>query len=133
MVRPFTPAFVALAALVAATVPAHADLQICSRMSYVVEATFALEDKGTATTRGWYRVDPGQCRTVLQGAFTAETLYIHARALPVYGGSPLPQQMANSGSCGSPWFQNQRRHTPTLLMHWQVRRTGICCHGRYGN
>jgi uncharacterized membrane protein len=78
--------------LSAAGQPALADLQICSRMSYVVEAAFALEDKGTATTRGWYRVDPGQCRTVLQGAFTAETLYIHARALPVYGGSPLPQQ-----------------------------------------
>ena len=41
MVRTFTPAFAALAALLAAAVPAHADLQICSRMSYVVEAAIA--------------------------------------------------------------------------------------------
>jgi len=71
--------------------PAHADLQLCSRMSYVVEAAIAIEDKGAAATRGWFRIDPGQCRTVLQGALPGDALYIHARALPVYGGSPLPQ------------------------------------------
>ena len=48
--------------------PARADLQLCSRMSYVVEAAIAIEDKGAAATRGWFRIDPGQCRTVLQGA-----------------------------------------------------------------
>ena len=61
-------------------------------MSYVVEAAIAIEDKGAAATRGWFRINPGQCRTVLQGTPPGETLYIHARALPVYGGSPLPQQ-----------------------------------------
>jgi len=61
-------------------------------MSYVVEAAIAIEDKGAAATRGWFRIDPGQCRTVLQGALPGETLYVHARALPVYGGSPLPQR-----------------------------------------
>ena len=91
MVRTLTPAWAALAALVAAAVPARADLQICSRMSYVVEAAIAIEDKGAAATRGWFRVDPGQCRVVIQGDVPSETLYIHARALPVYGGSPLPQ------------------------------------------
>jgi uncharacterized membrane protein len=81
----------ALAALTAAALPANADLQLCSRMSYVVEAAIAIEDKGTAATRGWFRVNPGQCRTVLQGDPPGESLYIHARALAVYGGSPLPQ------------------------------------------
>ncbi|MCX7312956.1 MAG: DUF1036 domain-containing protein [Alphaproteobacteria bacterium] len=71
--------------------PAHADLQICSRMSYVVEAAIAIEDKGAAATRGWFRINPGQCRTVIQGTPPGETLYLHARALPAYGGSPLPQ------------------------------------------
>src|SRR6478609_5546064 len=79
------------AALIALTLPARADLQLCSRMSYVVEAAIAIEDKGAAATRGWFRLDPGQCRTVLQGDIPGETLYLHARALPVYGGSPLPQ------------------------------------------
>src|SRR3954466_3746849 len=79
------------AALTALAQPARADLQLCSRMSYVVEAAIAVEDKGAAAIRGWFRVDPGQCRTVLQGALPGDALYVHARALPVYGGSPLPQ------------------------------------------
>ena len=83
---------VASATVVIALVqPARADLQICSRMSYVVEAAIAIEDKGAAATRGWFRVNPGQCRIVIQGTPPGETLYLHARALPVYGGSPLPQ------------------------------------------
>src|SRR3954468_18264645 len=80
-----------VAALIALTLPARADLQICSRMSYVVEAAIAIEDKGAAATRGWFRIDPGQCRTVIQGTPPGETLYLHARALPVYGGSAPPQ------------------------------------------
>lgn len=81
----------AVAALAALAAPARADLQLCSRMSYVVEAAIAIEDKSVAATRGWFRIDPGQCRTVLQGTLPGEGLYIHARALAVYGGSPLPQ------------------------------------------
>jgi uncharacterized membrane protein len=84
-------ALISVAALIALTQPAHADLQLCSRMSYVVDAALAIEDKGAAATRGWFRINPGQCRTVIQGTPPGETLYIHARALPVYGGSPLPQ------------------------------------------
>ena len=86
-----TFALAALAALMALVQPARADLQLCSRMSYVVEAAIAIEEKGAAATRGWFRINPGQCRTVLQGDVPGETLYVHARALPVYGGSPLPQ------------------------------------------
>src|SRR5260221_11061317 len=82
---------ISVVALIALTLPARADLQICSRMSYGVEAAIAIEDKGAAATRGWFRIDPGQCRTVIQGTPPGETLYLHARALPVYGGSPLPQ------------------------------------------
>src|SRR3954469_6925348 len=82
----------ALAALGALAQPARADLQICSRMSYVVEAAIAVEDKGVAATRGWFRIDPGQCRPVLLGETAGASLYVHARALPAYGGSPLPQQ-----------------------------------------
>ena len=73
------------------TAPARADLQICNRMSYVVEAALGVEDKGATATRGWFRVDPGQCRTVLQGAIEAERLLIHAEALPIYGAPPLPR------------------------------------------
>jgi uncharacterized membrane protein len=84
-------ALASAAAVISLTQPAWADLQLCSRMSYVVEAAIAIEDRGAAATRGWFRVDPGQCRTVIQGTPPGQTLYLHARALPVYGGSPLPQ------------------------------------------
>jgi uncharacterized membrane protein len=94
----------ATAALPALTQPARADLQICSRMSYVVEAAIAVEDKAAAATRGWFRVDPGQCRTVLQGPIDNAKLYIHARALAVYGGPPLPQQGHANFCVGSDSF-----------------------------
>jgi uncharacterized membrane protein len=70
---------------------ARADLKLCNRMSYVVEAAIGLDDKGTTATRGWFRIDPAQCRVVLQGALTADRILLHARALPVYGASPIPQ------------------------------------------
>ena len=72
-------------------VPARADLLICNRMSYVVETAIGTEDKGALATRGWFRVDPGQCRAVIQGTFEAERVFLHARALPIYGSSPLPE------------------------------------------
>jgi uncharacterized membrane protein len=81
----------AAATLCALARPARADLQICNRMSYVIETAIAIEDKGAVATRGWFRVDPGLCRTVMQGEVQAEALYLHARALAVYGASPLPQ------------------------------------------
>ncbi len=71
--------------------PARADFKLCSRMSYVVEAALAIEQGGAVATRGWFRVDPGACRELVQGALQFDHLYIHARALPVYGASPLPE------------------------------------------
>jgi len=56
----------------------------------VLDLALALEEKEAAATRGWFRVDPGQCRTVLQGTPQAENIYLHARALAAYGPSPLP-------------------------------------------
>ena len=87
-------AFFVLAILAAATTPARADLKLCSRMSYVVEAALGVENKGTTATSGWFRIDPAQCRVVLQGELAADHLYVHARALPVYGASPTPQSGA---------------------------------------
>jgi len=79
------------AALLAASLPARADFQICNRMSYVVEAAIGLQQSGALVTRGWYRVDPGQCRVTLEGQVEADRFFIHARALPAYGTSPSPQ------------------------------------------
>src|SRR5262245_18977521 len=90
------PAAAGIAAATAALLlwgagPATADLLLCNRMSYVIEAAIGVEDKGAVATRGWFRIDPGQCRTVVQGALEAEQVYLHARAHMVYGASPLLQ------------------------------------------
>ncbi len=73
------------------TSPARADLKICNRMSYVVEAAIGIEDKTATATRGWFRIDPAACRVVAQGNITADRILLHARSLPVYGASPAPQ------------------------------------------
>jgi uncharacterized membrane protein len=73
------------------TASARADLQLCNKTSYVLDLALALEEKDAAAARGWFRVDPGACKGVLQGALQAEKVYVHARALSAYGASPLPQ------------------------------------------
>jgi uncharacterized membrane protein len=80
-----------LLAVLSLPASARADLQFCNKTSYVLDLALALEEKDAAATRGWFRVDPGACRTVLQGAVTSDKAYVHARALAAYGPSPLPQ------------------------------------------
>jgi uncharacterized membrane protein len=71
--------------------PAHADLKLCNRMSYVVEVAIGIDDKAATATRGWFRIDPAACRVVAQGTLTADRILLNARALGVYGSSPIPQ------------------------------------------
>jgi uncharacterized membrane protein len=77
--------------LLASAAPAHADLKLCNRMSYVVEAAIGIDDKSATATRGWFRIDPAACRVVAQGALNADRILLNARALGVYGSSPIPQ------------------------------------------
>jgi uncharacterized membrane protein len=81
----------ALLALLASAAPAHADLKLCNRMSYVVEVALGIDDKAATATRGWFRIDPAACRVVAQGTLTADRILLNARALGVYGSSPIPQ------------------------------------------
>jgi uncharacterized membrane protein len=76
--------------MLAHAAPAAADFKLCSRMSYVIEAAIAIEEKGAAATRGWFRVDPGQCRPLLQGSIDNQRIYVHARVPSIYGPAPLP-------------------------------------------
>ena len=76
--------------------PAHADLKLCNRMSYVVEAAIGIDDKSATATRGWFRIDPAACRVVAQGTLTADRILLNARALGVYGSSPIPQSGADT-------------------------------------
>jgi uncharacterized membrane protein len=93
----------ALSALPAAIVcflfsamPAYADLKLCNRMSYVVEVAIGIDDKAATATRGWFRIDPAACRVVVQGTLTADRVLLNARALGLYGSSPVPQSGADT-------------------------------------
>src|SRR3984893_7736906 len=81
----------ALVALLASAMPAYADLKLCNRMSYVVEAAIGIDDKAATATRGWFRIDPAACRIVAQGTLTADRFLLTARALGVYGAPPIPK------------------------------------------
>jgi len=87
----FAIAVVAFIAAWATASPVRADMKICNRMSYVVEAALGIDVKTATATRGWFRIDPAACRVVVQGALSADRIFLHARALSVYGASPLPQ------------------------------------------
>src|ERR1044072_6938964 len=71
--------------------PARADLQFCNKTSYVLDLALGLEEKGAASTRGWFRVEPGQCKSVIKGTPVSDKVYVHVRALAAYAPSPLPQ------------------------------------------
>ena len=69
---------------------AHAELTLCNRTSYRMEVAIGLEKRANVETRGWFRLDPGQCRQALDGTLDADMIYLHARTPPLYGGAPFP-------------------------------------------
>jgi uncharacterized membrane protein len=90
MIRAFAGMLAVVVAALAAA-PAYAELTLCNRTSYRVEAAIGLEKRANVETRGWFRIDPGGCRKVVDGALDADMVYVHARTPAVYGSAPLPQ------------------------------------------
>jgi uncharacterized membrane protein len=84
-------AFGIFGAFVILATTARAELRLCNRTSYQMDAAIGLEKRANVSTRGWFRVDPGQCRQVVDGALDVDMVYVHARTPPVYGSAPLPQ------------------------------------------
>jgi len=85
------PALLAAALTLMAAAPARADLTVCNHTSYRMQLALGLEHGASVETRGWFRLDPGQCSKVLDGPLDVGTAYVHARTPLVYGGTPLPQ------------------------------------------
>ena len=56
-----------------------------------MEAAIGLEKRANVATRGWFGLDPGQCRQVVDGPLDVDMVYLHARVRAVYGTAPLPQ------------------------------------------
>jgi uncharacterized membrane protein len=89
MIRGF---MLTIAASIALATGARAELTLCNRTSYRMDVALGLEKRANVETRGWFRLDPGQCRQVLDATLDAEMVYVHARTPAVYGNAPLPQQ-----------------------------------------
>lgn len=81
-------AIVVAAALAA---PAAAETRLCNRTSVVTEAAIGVAVDETAATRGWFRLDPGQCRAILQTAEAPGRLFLHTRPLGETPGASLGQ------------------------------------------
>jgi len=90
MIRRLIPIIFASTAVLA-TAPAQAELTLCNRTSYRMEAAIATEKRANVATRGWFHLDPGQCRQVLDSALDADMVYVHGRTPPIYGTPPAPQ------------------------------------------
>ena len=71
--------------------PAAATLTLCNRTSYLMDVAIGLEKQPNVSTRGWFHVEPGQCRKVLDQTPDADLVYVHARTPAIYGSGPLPQ------------------------------------------
>jgi uncharacterized membrane protein len=71
--------------------PGHAETRLCNRTSLVTEAAIGVVVSGTAATRGWFRLDPGQCRVMLQTAEAPGRLFLHARTPTEPAGTGLGQ------------------------------------------
>jgi len=80
---------VALAALTAT--PAQAALSLCNRTSYLMDVAIGLEKQPNLSTRGWFHVEPGQCKVVMEETPDSDLVYVHARTPAIYGNAPLPQ------------------------------------------
>jgi uncharacterized membrane protein len=80
---------VAIVGFLALTNHARADLTLCNRMSYIAEVAIATGENASVTTRGFFRLDPGQCQVVLPGAIAANAIYLHARVPAIYGAAPV--------------------------------------------
>ncbi len=87
MIRQFTLAIL----LLTLATPANAKLNLCNRTSYVTDIAAGIKRGAAVSTRGWFRIDPGQSRCVIDEEPHNEGLvYVHARTLPFYGKPPEP-------------------------------------------
>lgn len=67
--------------------PAHADYRFCNKTSYVLDGAIAVEEGGAWTSRGWLRLPPGDCGTMLEGAIGERGYHVFARSIDAHEGS----------------------------------------------
>jgi uncharacterized membrane protein len=75
-----------VAALLWRSAPAHAQLELCNRTSYVVYAAFAVEGRSETTAQGWVRIVPGECKTAIDSPLGRTGYYTYARTSAAHAG-----------------------------------------------
>jgi len=64
---------------------ARADLRLCNRTSYVLEAATATARGGDVLAEGWLHINPGDCAVAVKGALGAR-YFVYARASLAHSG-----------------------------------------------
>lgn len=82
--------FAAAGAFVAAllmAVPANAALEFCNRSSYLLDAASAHGVDEGYLVQGWFKLNPGECKTVVPENLGDGEYYAFARTRPAHGAS----------------------------------------------
>lgn len=77
---------------------AHADYQFCNRTSYVLDAAIGYSSGDIWKSRGWARLLPGGCATMLQGPVESGEYFVFARSFDAHKGS-IKYFSGNTGFC----------------------------------
>ncbi len=86
---PLAPVFsllLAVLGLAGLTSPARAEFSLCNSTSYVVRAAVAFKGATDFVSAGWFTINPGACRAVIDKPLTESTYYIHARTITGHRG-----------------------------------------------
>lgn len=68
----------ALAVLVAATVPAQAGLKVCNKAAHPARVALGRFDGKQWSSEGWWKIDPKKCAELIAGKLDARYYYLYA-------------------------------------------------------
>lgn len=66
--------------------PAAAALRLCNQTSYILAVATGVARAGDVITKGWTRLIPGACKTVLAGDLRQQTSFVYAHSARAYDG-----------------------------------------------
>ncbi|GGY46867.1 DUF1036 domain-containing protein [Parvularcula lutaonensis] len=65
---------------------AKADYKLCNKTSYALSASLGFVEEENLLTRGWWRLRPGECKTVISADVQPGRYYVYAEAIPGHRG-----------------------------------------------
>jgi uncharacterized membrane protein len=63
------------------TVPGFAQLSLCNDSGFDLWTAIAYPNGGDWTSQGWWKIESGDCKTLLSGALTSRYYYYYAHTL----------------------------------------------------